>query len=278
MTLPLEEDPRPPFVQAAEVLRNAITDGEFAPGEKLPSARVLQERFGIASSTVHNALRVLKGEGLVYSVMGRGSYVRDWINEPATDAPAAREAGESASRIDPEDPRPPYVKVAEALRAQIHSGELPPGQKLPTARELQQIFGIASATAQNALRVLKDEGLIYSVHGRGVFVRKLPPAQDAALRWDRANELAMARREEDRKAVEATGKTDEEAAAELKQARAELAAARANLDAINRRVNALVEDQKRRARLRGETHPEETAKRAAELRAALNRRGNRPTQ
>jgi DNA-binding GntR family transcriptional regulator len=157
------------------------------------------------------------------------------------------------------------VKVAEALRAQIQSGELTPGQKLPTARELQQIFGIASATTQNALRVLKDEGLIYSVHGRGVFVRKLPPAQDIALRWDRASKQAIARREEDRAAVEATGKTDEEAAAELKQAQAELAAARARLDAIKRRINIMVEDQKRRARLRGETDPEEAAKRAAEL-------------
>ena len=67
MTLPLDEDSRPPYLQAAEALRDAILNGEFRPGERLPSASVLQERFGVSSSTVQNALRVLKQEGLVYS-------------------------------------------------------------------------------------------------------------------------------------------------------------------------------------------------------------------
>ncbi|MEU3283057.1 winged helix-turn-helix domain-containing protein, partial [Streptomyces antibioticus] len=62
MKLPLGEDPRPPYVQAADVLRTAIHDGELRPGERLPAARELQRRFGIASSTVQNALRVLKKE------------------------------------------------------------------------------------------------------------------------------------------------------------------------------------------------------------------------
>ncbi|WUK63296.1 GntR family transcriptional regulator [Streptomyces coelicoflavus] len=39
MKLPLGEDPRPPYVQAADVLRAAIHDGELRPGERLPAAR-----------------------------------------------------------------------------------------------------------------------------------------------------------------------------------------------------------------------------------------------
>lgn len=99
MTLPLEDDSRPPYVQAAEVLRGEITSGRLKPGDKLPSARDLQERYGIASSTVQNALRMLKSEGLIYSVQGRGSFVRqnavpDGASEPET---APRPAGSSGA-------------------------------------------------------------------------------------------------------------------------------------------------------------------------------------
>ncbi|MFC8831421.1 GntR family transcriptional regulator [Streptomyces sp. NPDC057137] len=48
----------------------SITVGEYRSGERLPSANVLGDRFGVSSSTVQNALRVLKQEGLVYSQLG----------------------------------------------------------------------------------------------------------------------------------------------------------------------------------------------------------------
>lgn len=77
MTLPLEDDSRPPYIQTAEVLRREIATGRLKPGDKLPSARALQDQYGIASGTVQNALRLLKSEGLIYSVQGRGSFVRN---------------------------------------------------------------------------------------------------------------------------------------------------------------------------------------------------------
>ncbi|GAA3042449.1 hypothetical protein GCM10020229_79260 [Kitasatospora albolonga] len=76
MTLPLEDDPRPPYQQAADVLRKDIEEGRLKAGEKLPSARELQARFGLASATIQSALKVLKDERLIYSVQSRGSYVR----------------------------------------------------------------------------------------------------------------------------------------------------------------------------------------------------------
>ncbi|MET8749409.1 winged helix-turn-helix domain-containing protein [Streptomyces sp. NPDC004667] len=82
MTLPLDRDHRPPYVQVAEYLRRQIESGELGPGDKLPSSRELQEKFGIASATVQNALRALKTEGLIYSVSGRGSFVRRHEADP----------------------------------------------------------------------------------------------------------------------------------------------------------------------------------------------------
>ncbi|MFJ3220772.1 GntR family transcriptional regulator [Kitasatospora sp. NPDC086801] len=264
MTLPLEEDPRPPYVQAAEVLRTAIHKGELRPGEKLPSARELQRRFGIASSTVQNALRLLKDEGLIYSVLGRGSYVRAAKEE-------SPEAGADMSdpvyvglgglltgwKPAPDDPRPPYVQTADALRKEIQDGRLPPGGKLPSARELQDRFGIANSTAQNALRQLKDEGLIYSVQGRGVFVRTPSPREQLMKRYHESLEEMAAQRRADEEAVRLSGKSDEEVAAELESAEERLAKASAEYEAAMADVQAMTAVVQQRKRLRGE--PDENA-------------------
>ncbi len=69
------------------------------------------------------------------------------------------------------DNRPPYRRVADVLREEIRTGALAPGQQLPSHRELQERFEIANMTARSALRVLRDEGLIYTEQGRGSFVQ-----------------------------------------------------------------------------------------------------------
>ncbi|MCC9311889.1 GntR family transcriptional regulator [Kitasatospora sp. RB6PN24] len=261
MTLPLEEDSRPPYVQAAEVLRAAIRNGELRPGEKLPSARELQRRFGIASSTVQNALRLLKDEGLIYSVLGRGSYVR--VTEESSEAGA--DASDPAYvglgglltgwKPAPDDPRPPYVQTADALRKEIQDGRFPPGSKLPSARELQDRFGIANSTAQNALRQLKDEGLIYSVQGRGVFVRTPSPREQFMKRYHESLEEMAAQHRADEEAVRLSGKSDEEVAAELESAEERLEKARTEYEAAMADVQAMTAAVQQRKRLRGEPDP-----------------------
>jgi DNA-binding transcriptional regulator YhcF (GntR family) len=74
--------------------------------------------------------------------------------------------------LDPDDPRPPYVQVANALRAAILTKKFTPGEKLPSRNELAKTYAVAPMTVQNALRELRDEGLIVSRQGSGVFVRE----------------------------------------------------------------------------------------------------------
>jgi DNA-binding transcriptional regulator YhcF (GntR family) len=74
--------------------------------------------------------------------------------------------------LDPDDPRPPYQQVANALRAAILTRKLAPGEKLPSGAELAQRYGVARMTVQQAIRVLRDEGLVVSRQGSGVFVRE----------------------------------------------------------------------------------------------------------
>ncbi|MFF7146265.1 GNAT family N-acetyltransferase [Streptomyces nodosus] len=65
---------------------------------------------------------------------------------------------------------PPYQRAAADLREQILSGRLKPGERLPAVRRLQQRYGIAGMTARAALHVLRAEGLVDVVQGRGSFV------------------------------------------------------------------------------------------------------------
>ncbi|MDQ0830653.1 DNA-binding GntR family transcriptional regulator [Streptomyces achromogenes] len=286
MKLPLGEDPRPPYVQAADVLRTAIHDGELRPGERLPAARELQRRFGIASSTVQNALRVLKEEGLIYSVLGRGSYVRAPKPMVTTEAEEDEvDLGES----DPEytglgdlrrgwqtadspadDPRPPYVRTADALRKQIQDGRLAPGAKLPSARDLQAHYGIANSTAQNALRVLKEEGLIYSVQGRGVFVRQLSPRDQFLKRYNEGLEEMAAQRRADEEAVRLSGKSDDEVAAELAAAEERFTKASTEFEAATAHRDAMRAVMEQRKRLSGNYTPEEQAASVQRLHDRLN--------
>ena len=90
-----------------------------------------------------------------------------------------------------DDSRPTYLQVADALRAEIRAGTFPPGERLPSVRDLSGRFDIAAVTVQSALRVLRDEGLIASRSTRGYFVsndpaaaapRQAPSAEYLALR------------------------------------------------------------------------------------------------
>lgn len=74
--------------------------------------------------------------------------------------------------LDPNDPRPPYQQVANALRAAILTRTFKPGDKLPSGPELSERYGVARMTIQHAMRVLRDEGLIVSRQGSGAFVRE----------------------------------------------------------------------------------------------------------
>ena len=64
---------------------------------------------------------------------------------------------------------PPYRQVAAILRARILSGDIEPHRPIPSKRTAMQICGIAGGTYDKAVQLLKDEGLVRTVMGMGVF-------------------------------------------------------------------------------------------------------------
>lgn len=75
-----------------------------------------------------------------------------------------------AGHVDHGSAVPPYLQLAGILRAQIMSGELAPGQQLPSLTWLMQEYGLARNTVRKAVRVLRDEGLVRAVPGWGTYV------------------------------------------------------------------------------------------------------------
>jgi DNA-binding GntR family transcriptional regulator len=69
-----------------------------------------------------------------------------------------------------DSPTPIYVRVADWIEARIKSGELKSGSRLPPERELAQDTGVAYDTIRRAAVLLRERGLIITVHGRGTYV------------------------------------------------------------------------------------------------------------
>lgn len=65
---------------------------------------------------------------------------------------------------------PPYARIAAELRAQIERGELRPGQRVPSTREITGRWGVAMATATKVLAALRQDGLVHPVPGVGTVV------------------------------------------------------------------------------------------------------------
>ncbi|GAB3947244.1 GntR family transcriptional regulator [Kribbella albertanoniae] len=69
---------------------------------------------------------------------------------------------------------PPYLVIAAELRRRIETGELQPGERVPSTRSLVRDFGVAMATATKALRALQDERLVHASPGVGTIVGAPP--------------------------------------------------------------------------------------------------------
>lgn len=81
-----------------------------------------------------------------------------------------------------------YQRVVEAIKHDISTGTLAPGERLPGNRALAEKYDVALATAQKALRALQDEGWLTATPSVGVFVSSELPSEEAAM--DVSAELA----------------------------------------------------------------------------------------
>jgi DNA-binding GntR family transcriptional regulator len=144
------------YKSITDTLRRRIVEGEFAVGSLLPSEAVLTAEYKVSRNTLRRALAELERDGLVTPLPGRGRIV----TSPERPADGIG------------DPHLQYRRIAVELREKIESGELAPGEQVPSEAALVAAYGVSRGTARQALVELQGAGLIEAVHGKGRYVRE----------------------------------------------------------------------------------------------------------
>lgn len=189
-----------------EYVRQAIDQGRYQPGERLPSEAEFGRLLECSRITVRNALTELAHHGRVEARHGKGWYVRfdgrtpqsttpKWITltimccgklttgETPSGLPDLPEPGtlpvdtseEVAMSGDHRDDQPVYKRIADEIRQEIVTGGREGGSKLPSEGAISANHGVSRVTARRALAVLASWGLIETIKGKGTFVRTVPP-------------------------------------------------------------------------------------------------------
>lgn len=79
--------------------------------------------------------------------------------------PVALDASlDRASRI------PVFAQIRARLQAAIETGALTPNQRLPSERQLSELFGVSRMTVRQAIDAMTHDRLLYVVQGKGTFV------------------------------------------------------------------------------------------------------------
>lgn len=91
--------------------------------------------------------------------------------------------------IERSSPVPLYYQLKELLRDRILSGELKPGDMLPTEEQLQETYDVSRTTVRLALKELEFEGLITRFRGRGTFVARPKVAHSPEPRFSLTEQL-----------------------------------------------------------------------------------------
>ena len=89
--------------------------------------------------------------------------------------------------VDSRSPTPIYAQLDRSIRAAIATGQLEPGGKLPTVRQLAVDLAVNANTVAKVYAQLEREGILETRRGVGTFVRESPSPQ--ATRAHREREL-----------------------------------------------------------------------------------------
>lgn len=102
--------------------------------------------------------------------------------------------GGSVIDVPRQHERPPFRVLADELRRRINAGAIPPGSPLPSESRLQDEFGYSRHIVRAAIRLLREEGLIITEHGRASYVRpQLPVRRIGSERYRRELDIVFGR-------------------------------------------------------------------------------------
>lgn len=136
------------------------------PGEKIPSNKALSQKFKISLKTVHDAVKLLAKEGVVYT--RRGQYGTTVMSITGNSNQEAYN----------------YVKIEKMIREYLMSN-CSVGDKIPPIKELAKTYSSSEKTIKKALDNLSEEGYLTFMRGRygGTFVTEVPVPEKESYTW-----------------------------------------------------------------------------------------------
>jgi GntR family transcriptional regulator len=93
-------------------------------------------------------------------------------------------------RVNPAEAAPIWRQIEEGVRRLVTSGQLRPGQSVPSVRDLARDLRVNPATVSKAYQHLTDAGLLDVRRGEGTFVAEAPPSMRKAERREALREGA----------------------------------------------------------------------------------------
>lgn len=94
--------------------------------------------------------------------------------------------------IDPRSPTPIYDQIAGRVKVAVASGELRPGEALPSVRQLAAKIRVNPATVVQAYRELETLGFVEMRQGAGTYVREVASDRRAKEQVEQAVRLVRA--------------------------------------------------------------------------------------
>ncbi|TCO22362.1 GntR family transcriptional regulator [Kribbella steppae] len=191
----------PAYRQVATDLRDKINSGDYAPGAKLPSERVLTEDYGVSRITIREAIGLLRSEGLVEPKQGKGLFVR---NPPSVRRQSstrlgrkARQENRAAFQGDAEASgfRPEVETTVRTEPASDDHGEalgVPPGTELLVRERIMKADGVTVQLSTSRLprELTRGTAIEDENPGPGGIHQRL---EDAGVRLDRFTEAVITR-------------------------------------------------------------------------------------
>jgi len=80
--------------------------------------------------------------------------------------------------IEKNSPIPAYIQLRNIIFAQINDGNLGRDTSIPSESQLCKMYNISRITAREAIKTLVNENILYTVHGKGTFLKNPVISQD----------------------------------------------------------------------------------------------------
>jgi 2-aminoadipate transaminase len=122
----------PLYIQIRDDLRRSIVSGKLAPGERLPPVTALAAERRVTAATIRRALQDLTDEGLIFSHVGRGTFVAGSSNAPDAKKPGGADGAQTIPSGDDANRRreEASLRAARLLRQSV-------------TRSLNEMMGLA---------------------------------------------------------------------------------------------------------------------------------------